>query len=269
MTDSPIDLVNLRKRLHAELKAYMERPHRIALHQPAAKKELLEIFKKSRRGPFNGWDLLNAVGKSDPNAKVNAAALKGALRDQLSPRQANRCCYCRRWMANNGYARHIEHVLPHSEFPQFSVHFWNLAIACPDCNSLKSDTIWGGISNKKKRYPLPSEITTWFHPRFHDYDHHVRFVRLESNGIAVVAFVGLTGAGRFLCDNLLRHIARMELLVASNSVLSGYTAALEDFQDGQGQAAPVKGEALRKFQAELTRSIVGLATQSVLPPPSP
>lgn len=265
MIGTQVDIVDLRKRLREELSAYMARPHRTVLHQQAAKEELLKIFRKSRRGASSGWELLNAVGKSDPKAKVNASALKGALRDQLSPRQANRCCYCRRWMANSGYTRHIEHILPHSEFPQFSVHFWNLAISCPDCNTLKSNTIWGCIAKTRKRYPLPSDIKTWFHPRFHEYDDHVRFVRLESNGMAVVAYVGLTDAGRFLCDNLLRHVAKMELLVASNPVLSGCAAALQDYQDNQGKVAPSKGEALRRFQAELTRSIVGLAGQ-VAPP---
>ncbi|MDR7308231.1 HNH endonuclease domain-containing protein [Rhodoferax saidenbachensis] len=260
MTASSTDIAALRKRLREELKTYLARPHRTPLHQPASKKELLKIFRASRGGLVNGWDLLNALDKAKPKTKVNASALKGALRDQLSPRQANRCCYCRRWMTNSGHARHIEHILPHSEFPQFSVHFWNLAIACPDCNSLKTNTIWGGINKKRKRYPLPSDIKTWFHPRFHDYDHHVRFVRLESNGMAVVVFIGLTAPGQFLCDNLLRHIAKMELLVASNPVLSGYAAALQDYQDNQDHAASAKGEALRNFQAQLTRSIVGLAS---------
>lgn len=269
MMNSEINIKDLRKRLREELNAYMARPHRTEIHQEAAKQEILKIFKTSRRGAVSGWDLLNAVGKSDKKAKVNTSALKGALRDQLSPRQTNRCCYCRRWMANSGYSRHIEHILPHSEFPQFSVHFWNLAIACPDCNTLKSTTIWGGVAKTRRRYPLPSEIKTWFHPRFHDYDHHVRFVRLESNGTAVVVFVGLTDAGRFLCDNLLRYIGRMEMLVASNPILSGYAAALQDYQDNQGQAAPIKGEALRKFQAELTRSIVEFADQPVLAPSNP
>ena len=266
MTTSTADIKALRKRLREELDAYMARPHRTDLHHPASKRELLKMFRSSRRGVTNGWDLLNALGKSDKKAKVNASELKRALRDQLSPRQAHRCCYCRRWMANNGYARHIEHVLPHSKFPQFSVHFWNLAIACPDCNLLKADSVWGGIDRKKKRYPLPSDIRTWFHPRFHDYDHHVRFVRLESNGMAVVVFIGLTHPGRFLCENLLRHIAKMELLVTSNPVLSGYSAVLQDYQD---HADPVKGEELRKFQAQLTRSIIGLASQPAPQPSNP
>jgi len=251
MTTS-LDVMGLRKRLHAELTAYLDRPHRTALHRAAARKQLVDMFKATRRGAKDAWALLDDLADK---GVMTASDLKGALRDQLSPLQSNRCCFCRRWLANNGYARQIEHILPRKHFPQFSAHFWNLAIVCIDCNSLKKAKIWGSIDTKRRRYPLPASVKTWFHPRFHSYDEHVRFVRIEANGLAVVVFVGKTEQGRFLCKELLRHIAMKEMLVASNPVLSACASSIDDYQQLAGAD---KGAGLRAFQEALAQSIVRL-----------
>jgi uncharacterized protein (TIGR02646 family) len=111
--------------------------------------------------------------------KITRAAIKSAFRRRLLELQGGRCGYCRRWLVSSAYAKPIEHTLPRSHYPQFSVEFLNLAVACSDCNGDKTDHKWGAISRARRRYPRAREFTEAFHPRFHRYDDHVRYVRLE------------------------------------------------------------------------------------------
>lgn len=259
MTVKPSEL---RKRLRAEFKEFIERPHRTKVHSKAAGDMLRDFFKQSRRGAADAWDLLDELPDKGP---LTAAALKSVLRDQLVRLQSNRCCFCRRWLVNTAYARPIEHILPRSPFKQFSLHYWNLAIACTDCNSKKTNTVWGKINTGVRRYPTPESITDWFHPRFHDYDEHVRFLRLESNGLAVVVYVGLTVQGRALCEALLQHIAAKEMLIGNNPALNDCVNALNE--NGDRFNADVAHK-LMEFQAELGASVVSkMASTPPLPSP--
>lgn len=99
---------------------------------------------------------------------------------------ANRCCYCRRWLFNSGYSKPIEHILPRESYEQYSFHFWNLSVACVDCNSLKTDNDWASPTKQGlEAYPAPNSFTEMFHPRFHRFDDHVRFIRVQTNDHSV------------------------------------------------------------------------------------
>lgn len=241
---------DVRTRLRKELAEYLARPHRTNKHRDHARALISKLFGETKKGT-DGWALLDALDKANGDV-VTGSELKAALRDQLIKLQSNRCCYCRRWLVNTAYARPIEHVLPRSKFQKFSLHFWNLALACTDCNTLKSDKVYGSVDPKRRGYPALQKIDDWYHPRFHDYDQHIRFVRLESNGTTVVVFLGVTTQGKALCKSLLRHIAAKEMLVANNPALSSCITALNEHGDRFGNEAARK---LRDFQNELSASI--------------
>lgn len=251
---TPGECDDVRKRLRKELAEYLAHPHRMQKYRGEARALVSKLFLQARKGDHDGWGLLESLDKAKGDI-VTGAELKAALRDQLVKLQSNRCCYCRRWLVNSAYARPIEHILPRVHFRQFSLLYWNLAVACTDCNTLKSDIVWGNVDPKRRRYPLPNSIDKWYHPRFHDYDQHVRFVRLESNGTAVVVFLGITDQGRALCRSLLRHIAAKEMLVANNPALSSCVTTLSEYGDRFDTA---KTQKLREFQNELSASVVRL-----------
>ncbi|CAG9243850.1 HNH endonuclease [Paraburkholderia caribensis] len=241
----------MRERLRKELAEYLARPHRTKKYREDARATLSKFFRETRNGK-DGWVLLESLDKANGDT-VTGSELKAALRDQLVKIQSNRCCYCRRWLVNTAYARPIEHILPRAHFRKFSLHFWNLALACTDCNTLKSDKLWGTVNPKRRSYPQPNEINDWYHPRFHVYDQHIRFIRLESNGTTFVVFLGLTKQGRTLCKSLLRHIAAKEMLISNNATLSSCMATLDEYGD---RFNTEKAEKLRDFQNELSASVV-------------
>ncbi|MFJ2709707.1 HNH endonuclease [Pseudomonas sp. NPDC087346] len=248
-TSVPGDAIHIR--LRRELAEYLARPHRTKKLRAETRDLVHRLFRKTRKGLADGWTLLEALNPEDGDI-ATASQLKAALRDQLVKQQGNRCCYCRRWLVNTAYARPIEHVLPKASYAQFSLHFWNLAVACTDCNSKKTNTIWGSIDPNRLKYPLPSSIEDWYHPRFHDYDQHIRYVRLESNETTVIVYQGKTPQGMALCNSLLRHIAAKEMLIANNPALSSFVATINECGDRFDAA---KTEKLRDFQDELGASV--------------
>lgn len=62
---------------------------------------------------------------------VNSTSSPRAVYDQILVAAQGRCPYC----ADIGTARTLDHYLPKSRFPQFSVHPHNLVPACRDCNT--------------------------------------------------------------------------------------------------------------------------------------
>ncbi|MFC8521532.1 MULTISPECIES: HNH endonuclease [Micrococcaceae] len=61
------------------------------------------------------------------------------IRDALERETDSRCAYCDSHMSQVTYA-HIEHYKPRSTYPELVVDWDNLTVACPRCNSSKSDT---------------------------------------------------------------------------------------------------------------------------------
>ncbi|WP_321937997.1 hypothetical protein [Paraburkholderia sp. J8-2] len=185
--------------------------------------------KISQRQNLDRWSALRSVNAV--NTKGNpvpfGAQIQKALRDHLVQLQKNRCCYCRRWLQNIAHARPVEHILSRADYPQFSLHYWNLAAACHDCNHRKSNFQWG--TWRKRRYPSPECIKDFFHPRFHDYDAHIRYVRVETNTISVAVYLGLSKQGRQLCRDLLGFISEVDALVHNNRRMSDSMAKIQAY----------------------------------------
>lgn len=174
-----------------------------------------------------------------------------ALRAHLVKLQNGRCCYCRRHLQNIGYARPVEHILPISDFPQFSVYYLNMAVACHDCNHEKADDNWGPHNPSITRYPTSTTLNH-FHPRFHNYDDHIQYLRIETNGTCVSVYVGRTPQGKRLCKELLAHISQMEALYTNNCLIHENMKKLHTYMASKGaDDAPM----LHQFVSSLYSSI--------------
>ncbi|WP_283190700.1 hypothetical protein [Pseudomonas sp. PMCC200344] len=189
-------------------------------------------------------------------AKPIVSDIKGAFRNYIAKEQGNRCCYCRRWLFNSGYSKPIEHILPRESYEQYSFHFWNLSVACVDCNSLKSDKDWACPTKQNlEAYPLPSTFTEMFHPRFHRFDDHVRFIRVQTNDHSITLYRGITPQGQKLCDDLLTKIAGKEVIVNANLALKSSMETIERFDVEEGSELEA---ALRSLHGALSDRAIEL-----------
>ncbi|MBR8207783.1 hypothetical protein KDW61_03790 [Burkholderia cenocepacia] len=239
-----------------EVKLYLGVAHRTKKHISRTQVLLRYLWIHSRRRPYaDVWPTLDAMSDVTERGTITGAAIKSAFRRRLLELQSGRCCYCRRWLISTAYAKPIEHILPRRHYPQFSIEFWNLAVACSDCNGAKTDDVWGAISTVRRRYPRAWEFSEAFHPRFHRYDDHIRFVRLETNLSAVVVFTGLTAQGRHLCRSLLHRIAAKETLVENNPALA---SAMDQIRSFESKVEGLRLTRLNEFRAALDQSIVRL-----------
>ncbi|XLX41989.1 HNH endonuclease [Ectopseudomonas mendocina] len=168
-------------------------------------------------------------------AKPVISDIKGAFRSYIEKEQKNQCCYCRRWLCNSGYSKPIEHILPRKTYEQYSFHFWNLSVACVDCNALKNEADWASPDKHGlETYPKPSAFTEMFHPRFHRFDEHVRFIRVQTNDHSITLYRGITPQGQKLCDDLLTTIAGKEVIVNANAALKTSMETIERFDVKEG-----------------------------------
>lgn len=245
-----------RTEMRLELSLYLGVAHGTKKHVPRTKVLLGNLWMQAHSRPFvDVWPILDAMADVTALGTITGASIKSAFRRRLLDLQGGRCCYCRRWLVSTAYAKPIEHILPRHHYPQFSAEFWNLAVACSDCNGAKTGDVWGDISKARRRYPRAQEFTDAFHPRFHRYDDHVRYVRLETNLSTVVLFTGLTPQGQHLCTSLLHRIAAKETLVENNPALA---PAMDQLRSFEAKAEGMRLERFGAFREALDKSIMRL-----------
>jgi len=211
-----------------------------------------DLIKSEVRPPKKDlWRIFsNLKPKKGTTFRPAGSDIKSAFRAFIASEQGNRCCYCQRWLLNNGNAKPIEHILPRESFEHYAFHFWNLAVACVDCNSLKSAKVWCDATKKGQReYPRPSSFTEMFHPRFHRFKDHVRFIRVQTNDHSITLYRGITGQGQKLCKDLLKDIAAKEVLINGNSNLKGSLETIDRFEAEEGSKL---AEALLSLQSALS-----------------
>ncbi|WP_369986953.1 HNH endonuclease [Pseudomonas xanthosomatis] len=205
-------------------------------------------------------DLWTQLGKykQHQHSGVTGPLIRKGLRTFLEKEQNHLCCYCQRPLVNIAHAKPIEHILPRADFVQYTFHFWNLAVACFDCNQIKSDKVWAA-DNKKDQplYPAPGTFTEMYHPRFHSFAKHVRFIRVQTNEHVISLYKGKTPQGRHLCLNLLSKRSAREIQLNSNPELK---QALEVI-NAHAEANP--GKSLPQFLAladALSKSVSALVS---------
>ena len=65
-------------------------------------------------------------------------SIKENIVAHLRIQQNNTCCYCKYQLGFDIKQVDIEHIVPKSEYEQFTFENRNLALSCPPCNTKKS-----------------------------------------------------------------------------------------------------------------------------------
>ncbi|WP_411563144.1 HNH endonuclease [Pseudomonas shirazensis] len=251
----------------AALEKYKSKCHKTIKHRSRA---FIALARLNRNALRRFDDLQSGVIAETPdlwkdfsNGKIGKSItgteIKSAFRAFIASEQGNLCCYCQRWLLNNGNAKPIEHILPRESFKHYSFNFWNLAVACVDCNGLKSADVW--VERDKlnvREYPAPSSFTEMYHPRFHRFNDHVRFVRVQTNEHNITLYRGITNQGRKLCHDLLQDIAAKEVLINGNPGMKASLATINQFE-------PEEGSGLEKALLELQEAFSAAAMKLVRP----
>lgn len=88
--------------------------------------------------------------------------------------QSRRCCYCRKLNATtHGRAWDIEHVIAQALRPEFMFEPENLAVACIDCNSAKSNQ--DVLARHRSQFPRRSDAYSIVHPHYDEWEEHLMF----------------------------------------------------------------------------------------------
>ena len=230
---------------------YWRQAYPVKKYRRIALAEISRLRREAQGGNPDVWKTLSDFGKA-PGSLVTGSKIKQALRKFLVIQQGHECCYCRRWLLSNAYASPVEHVLPRASYPEFALYFWNLAVACTACNSAKTSDDWARMPAPYGTYLVPGEAEHFFHPRFHKYDEHVSYLRLESNDVKFIAYVGLTLQGKHLCSNLLSKVVGKEQLYRSISDFAEFEGLMRDYDtSGDAPDRPV----LQAFQQALQAAV--------------
>lgn len=171
--------------------------------------------------------------------KYSGVKVISALRNHLASQQAERCCYCQRRLGGIAYARPIEHILPKDIYGQYTFTYRNLAVACFDCNHVKSNVNWSSWPQNRRRYLNEKSCNSFFHARLHDYDSHVRYLHLETNGASISVYVGLTPQGQHLCAQLLSKSSERTLAESANP---RFSAAMDKLRGQVQQMAATRDD---------------------------
>lgn len=188
---------------------------------------------------------------------ITGAELISALRDHLAGLQEKQCCYCRQPLLKGGHARPIEHVLPRTEHPRFTLHFWNLAVSCERCNRLKGRTQSENFGRVLSSYPTYADFVSQYHPRLHEYDAHIRYTIVCQNGINIPLYAGRTVIGRNLCAQFLHASALEMMLLSPKSKFNKDLSAIEKFIVSHDEAAIEKIQSLHTALIEATINTAG------------
>lgn len=121
-------------------------------------------------------------------------AFKTGLKSTLRSSQKARCCYCRRPLASDDYAAHLEHFIEKAEHPNFTFEVCNIGLSCGTCNSRKNGYYLRRSARLKRRYangqvprcptlafdvvpgetlPINSASYRWVHPHFDTYTQNI------------------------------------------------------------------------------------------------
>lgn len=214
----------------------------------AARRELIRLYQRAINDSVDVWGELREllIPEDETTTKLEGSEITSKLRDYLAKKQKFRCCYCQRYLYNIAYARPIEHILPRSNFPRFSLVMKNLAVACYDCNLKKSDAVWWRAINPAGTYPVESQLAAAFHCNHHTYNDHISWMSYATNDFAFSAYGGITTAGKKLCLDLLHDISKTDILLSRND---GLREVLEDLKTMNENG--LDGESVRAFVNEL------------------
>lgn len=191
-----------------------------------AMSKAIDYYNESRRGKTKLW---SSLYKDGPTGKKIYHAITEYI-NQLS----SRCGYCQDRIFHN-INSNVDHILPTSIYPQFTFIEENLVRACTTCNMLKTAFDF---------YSLPVPVgngyrqnsNTWacYHPRHHNFSHHIDRLVIQTNHLHFRAYIGKTPQGKQLCNLLLQKVSEFEVKAAANPVVALAAQKLSQFVHSKG-----------------------------------
>lgn len=97
--------------------------------------------------------------------------IKQNIITHLRIEQNNRCCYCKNELGFDIKAVDIEHIIPKSEYNNFTFNNINLALSCPACNTKKSTK--PVLIKKHIYYPRNGSAFIIVHAHYDNYSEHI------------------------------------------------------------------------------------------------
>lgn len=122
-------------------------------------------------------------------------SIKINIIDHLRSQQNNTCCYCKYPLGFDIKQVDIEHIVPKSEYEQFTFETRNLALSCPACNTKKSTKTV--LNNTVVIYPTNGSNFIIIHAHYDDYTNHIDivnncvFVAKSTKGSETITFCEL------------------------------------------------------------------------------
>lgn len=122
-------------------------------------------------------------------------SIKLNIVNHLRPQQSNTCCYCKYQLGFDIKQVDIEHIIPKSEYEDFTFETRNLALSCPACNTKKSTK--SVLTNVIVNYPTNGTNIKIIHAHYDDYSNHIDiinncvFVATSKKGSETITFCEL------------------------------------------------------------------------------
>lgn len=107
-------------------------------------------------------------------AKAIFNPIKQNIIANLRIQQNNTCCYCKYQLGFDIKQVDIEHIIPKSEYEQFTFKSYNLALSCPACNTKKSTK--PVLNNAIINYPTDGTNFIIVHAHFDEYSNHIDII---------------------------------------------------------------------------------------------
>ena len=122
-------------------------------------------------------------------------SIKVNIITHLRTQQNNTCCYCKYQLGFDIKQVDIEHIIPKSEYENFTFETRNLALSCPACNTKKSTK--SVLNNVIVNYPKNGANLIIIHAHYDDYSNHIDiindcvFVAKSTKGSETITFCEL------------------------------------------------------------------------------
>ena len=100
--------------------------------------------------------------------------IKQNIISYLRIQQQNKCCYCKYQLGFDIKQVDIEHIIPKSEYEQFTFESLNLTLSCPACNTKKSTK--PVLNNPITNYPTNGTKFKIIHAHFDEYSNHIDII---------------------------------------------------------------------------------------------
>lgn len=132
--------------------------------------------------------------------KGKYACVKEAIKEHYLKAQNYTCAYCKqRIVVEHLGIWDAEHIISKDFNPQFMFEPKNLCVSCKDCNTSKSNkAVLKRPSRTRRKLPDNPDDYRFCHPHFHDYEQHIRIVKvagfympLTEYGVALIEVCGL------------------------------------------------------------------------------